>query len=164
MFEWTYFLSAVYHPSGHPGTSRWIGLLEAVQIASLGCSAAVPCGFVRPMQRCNRSAGQKNFWSWRRYLGTDTKKYLSDRETVLKELVDAARRVDKAAFGESGDFGQAHQALLKALDRAADFIKSWALFSAGRLSLRPENSCTFVCRRPSGRWQGWYRIAFLVFA
>jgi hypothetical protein len=52
------------------------------------------------------------------------KKCLADRETALKELVDAARRVDKAAFGHQGDFGQAHQALLKALDRAADFIRS----------------------------------------
>src|SRR5690242_10336671 len=43
------------------------------------------------------------------------KKCLSDRDTALKELADAARRVDKAAFGHQGDFGQAHQALLKAL-------------------------------------------------
>jgi hypothetical protein len=49
-------------------------------------------------------------------------KCLSDREAALKELADAARRVDKAAFGNRGDFGAAHQALLKALDRAGDFI------------------------------------------
>jgi hypothetical protein len=52
------------------------------------------------------------------------KKCLSDREAALKELADAAKRVDKAAFGHHGDFGQAHQALLKALDRAADFIRN----------------------------------------
>ena len=52
------------------------------------------------------------------------KKCLFDRETALKDLADAARRVDKAAFGHHGDFGQAHQALLKALDRAADFIRN----------------------------------------
>ena len=52
------------------------------------------------------------------------KKCLFDRETVLKDLADAAKRVDKAAFGHQGDFGQAHQALLKALDRAADFIRN----------------------------------------
>ena len=51
------------------------------------------------------------------------KKCLSDRETALKNLAAAAKRVDKAAFGHQGDFGQAHQALLKALDRAADFNK-----------------------------------------
>jgi hypothetical protein len=51
-------------------------------------------------------------------------KCLSDRETALKDLADAARRVDKAAFGHQGYFGQAHQALLKALDRAADFIRN----------------------------------------
>jgi len=49
-------------------------------------------------------------------------KCLFDREAALKELADAARRVDKAAFGNRGDFGAAHQALLKALDRAGDFI------------------------------------------
>ena len=47
-----------------------------------------------------------------------------DRSVALEELADAARRVDKAAFGRQGDFGQAHQALLKALDRAADFIRN----------------------------------------
>jgi hypothetical protein len=52
------------------------------------------------------------------------KKCLSDRETALKDLADAAKRVDKAAFGRQSDFGQAHQALLKALDRAADFIRN----------------------------------------
>ena len=34
----------------------------------------------------------------------------------------AARRVDKAAFGEASDFGQVHQVLLKALERADDFL------------------------------------------
>ena len=52
------------------------------------------------------------------------KKCLFDRERALKDLADAARRIDKAAFGHQGDFGQAHQALLKALDRAGDFIRS----------------------------------------
>jgi hypothetical protein len=51
-------------------------------------------------------------------------KCLRDRSVALEELADAARRVDKAAFGHQGDFGQAHQALLKALDRAADFIRN----------------------------------------
>ena len=51
-------------------------------------------------------------------------KCLSDREAALKELADAARRVDKAAFGHQGDFGQAHQSLLKALERAGDFVRS----------------------------------------
>ena len=52
------------------------------------------------------------------------KKCLFDLERALKDLADAARRIDKAAFGHQGDFGQAHQALLKALDRAGDFIRS----------------------------------------
>jgi hypothetical protein len=49
-------------------------------------------------------------------------KCVRDRQAALKDLADAARRVDKAAFGEKADFGPAHQALLKALDQAGDFI------------------------------------------
>ena len=43
-------------------------------------------------------------------------KCIRDRQAALKELADAARRVDKAAFGQQADFGPSHQALLKALD------------------------------------------------
>ena len=43
---------------------------------------------------------------------------LRDQRAALAQLADAARQVDKAAFGSSADFGPAHQALLKALDRA----------------------------------------------
>ena len=49
-------------------------------------------------------------------------KCIRDRQAALRDLADAARRVDKAAFGQQADFGPSHQALLKALDRAADFI------------------------------------------
>jgi hypothetical protein len=41
---------------------------------------------------------------------------------VLTEVLRAARWVDKAAFGKGNDFGQAHQALLKTIDRARQFI------------------------------------------
>jgi hypothetical protein len=34
----------------------------------------------------------------------------------------AARWVDRSAFGKEDGFGQAHQALLKALDKAAVFV------------------------------------------
>jgi hypothetical protein len=37
-------------------------------------------------------------------------------------LAAAARWVDRAAFDEKGNFGQAHQALLKALDKASQFV------------------------------------------
>jgi hypothetical protein len=50
------------------------------------------------------------------------KKALSDRDEALPELAEAARRVDRSAFGKEPGFGQAHQALLKALDRAGQFI------------------------------------------
>src|SRR4029077_5046158 len=43
---------------------------------------------------------------------------LRDQSAALVQLADAARQVDKAAFGSAADFGPAHQALLKALDRA----------------------------------------------
>jgi hypothetical protein len=33
-------------------------------------------------------------------------------------LIDVARRIDRAAFGEQADFGRAHQGLLKALNAA----------------------------------------------
>jgi hypothetical protein len=50
------------------------------------------------------------------------KKAQADREDALKDLVAAARWVDRTAFKENGDFGQAHEALLKALDKAARFV------------------------------------------
>jgi hypothetical protein len=43
---------------------------------------------------------------------------LRNQRAVLAQLADAAPQVDKAAFGSTADFGPAHQALLKALDRA----------------------------------------------
>jgi hypothetical protein len=44
---------------------------------------------------------------------------VSERTTErLRTAIAAARQVDKAAFGPTADFGPAHQALLKALDRA----------------------------------------------
>jgi hypothetical protein len=49
---------------------------------------------------------------------------LRDRHTALAQLADAARRVDQAAFGSGADFPQAHQALLKALDRADSLLQS----------------------------------------
>jgi hypothetical protein len=48
---------------------------------------------------------------------------LRDRHTALAQLADAARRVDRAAFGPSADFPQAHQALLKALDRVESLLQ-----------------------------------------
>jgi hypothetical protein len=51
-------------------------------------------------------------------------KCLHDREVALKELADAARRLDKASFSNQGDFARAHQALLRALDRVADVIRT----------------------------------------
>jgi hypothetical protein len=38
---------------------------------------------------------------------------LRDQKAALAQLTDAARNVDKSAFGSTADFGPAHQALLK---------------------------------------------------
>jgi hypothetical protein len=56
------------------------------------------------------------------------KKALSGRDDALREFAAAARWVDRAAFQDGSDFGQAHQAVLKALDRAAEFV--WRYISA----------------------------------
>ena len=50
------------------------------------------------------------------------RKALKDRDKALRELATAARWVDRAAFKEEEHFGQTHQALLKALDKAAQFV------------------------------------------
>jgi hypothetical protein len=50
------------------------------------------------------------------------KKALSERDETLRELAAAARWVDRTAFKENGDFGQAHQALLQALGKAGRFV------------------------------------------
>jgi len=42
-------------------------------------------------------------------------------------MADAARRLDKAAFGKQADFPQAHQALLNALDQAEIFIQTYTM-------------------------------------
>jgi hypothetical protein len=49
---------------------------------------------------------------------------LRDQKAALAQLTDAARNVDKSAFGSTADFGPAHQTLLKALDRAESLLQS----------------------------------------
>jgi hypothetical protein len=41
---------------------------------------------------------------------------------ALRELAAAARWVDRSAFGKEEGFAQAHQALVKALEKANDFV------------------------------------------
>jgi hypothetical protein len=67
---------------------------------------------------------QKTFDAEGSLLENAVLKSLSDREAALKTLADAARRLDKAAFGKQADFPQAHQALLTALDHAEIFIQT----------------------------------------
>jgi hypothetical protein len=47
---------------------------------------------------------------------------LTERDEALRDLAVAARWVDRSAFGKEEGFGQAHQALLKALDKASVFV------------------------------------------
>jgi hypothetical protein len=50
------------------------------------------------------------------------RKALSQRDEALRDLAAAARWVDRSAFGKEDGFAQAHQALLKALDKASAFV------------------------------------------
>jgi uncharacterized protein YukE len=63
---------------------------------------------------------------------------LRDQRAALAQLADAARQVDKAAFGSTADFGPAHQALLKALDRAEVLLQGWAMCGRYRRTTREE--------------------------
>jgi hypothetical protein len=50
------------------------------------------------------------------------KKALQERDEALRDLATAARWVDRSAFGKEEAFGQAHQSLLRALDKASQFV------------------------------------------
>ena len=65
---------------------------------------------------------EKSFVKEGEILERGLKRALAEREEALKELATAARWVDRAAFKEEANFGQAHQALLAALDKAARFV------------------------------------------
>jgi hypothetical protein len=65
---------------------------------------------------------EKSFAREGEFLERALKKALSDREEALRNLAEAARWVDHSAFGKESDFGQAHQALLKALEQAGRFV------------------------------------------
>jgi hypothetical protein len=49
-------------------------------------------------------------------------KCIQQRDETLRQLRDAVRRVDKAAFKDQADFGLAHQALLNVCDRFAEIV------------------------------------------
>ena len=65
---------------------------------------------------------KKSFMEEGRILESGLRKALEERDEALRELATAARWVDRAAFQEEANFGPAHQALLKALDKAARFV------------------------------------------
>jgi hypothetical protein len=65
---------------------------------------------------------RKSFVEEGRILERGLRKALTERDEVLRELAAAARWVDRSAFGKEEGFGQAHQALLKALDKASAFV------------------------------------------
>lgn len=68
------------------------------------------------------TAAEKSFVEEGRILERALRKALSERDEALRDLALAARWVDRSAFGKETDFGQAHQALLKALDKASAFV------------------------------------------
>lgn len=66
---------------------------------------------------------KKSFVEEGRILERGLQKALAERDEALRELAGAARWVDRAAFKEEANFGPAHQALLKALDKAVNFVE-----------------------------------------
>jgi hypothetical protein len=67
-------------------------------------------------------AAEKSFVKEGQILERGLRRALAERDEALKELAAAARWVDRSAFGKEDGFGQAHQALLKALDKASVFV------------------------------------------
>jgi hypothetical protein len=67
-------------------------------------------------------AAEKSFVEEGRILERGLRKALTERDEALRDLAAAARWVDRSAFGKEEGFGQAHQALLKALDKASVFV------------------------------------------
>jgi hypothetical protein len=65
---------------------------------------------------------RKSFVEEGKILERGLRKALTERDEALRELATAARWVDRSAFGKEEGFGQAHQALLKALDKASAFV------------------------------------------
>jgi hypothetical protein len=56
------------------------------------------------------------------------RKALGERDEALRELAAPGRWVHRAAFKEKLNFGQVHQVLLKALDKAGQLVR-WSLNS-----------------------------------
>jgi hypothetical protein len=52
------------------------------------------------------------------------KRALAERDEALRELATAARWVDRSAFKQEAGFARAHEALLKALEKAERFALS----------------------------------------
>jgi len=65
---------------------------------------------------------EKSFVKEGEILERGLRKALTERDEALRDLAAAARWVDRSAFGKEEGFGQAHQALLKALDKASVFV------------------------------------------
>ncbi len=56
---------------------------------------------------------------------------LRDQRAALAQLADAAKQVDKAAFGSTADFGPAHQALLMGPRPGGGFVTKLKPCAAG---------------------------------
>jgi hypothetical protein len=65
---------------------------------------------------------RKSFAEEGRILERGLRKALTARDEALRELAAAARWVDRSTFGKEEGFGQAHQALLKALEKVSAFV------------------------------------------
>jgi hypothetical protein len=112
----------VDHPKSDSRPSRRIAGFETIKAEGVDRSSAYSSDSLGECPHGNRATSEKDFESEGAILERALTKCIRDRQAALKDLADAARRVDKAAFGQQAYFGPSHQALLKALDRAADFI------------------------------------------
>jgi hypothetical protein len=67
-------------------------------------------------------AAEKSFVKEGEILERGLRRALTERDEALRDLAAAARWVDRSACGKEEGFGQAHQAPLKALDKASVFV------------------------------------------
>jgi hypothetical protein len=69
-----------------------------------------------------KTPAQRSFESECKIVLAGIQTAITDRNEVIKDLAKTARRLDKAHFDDKADFGAAHIALLKIIDRAEGFV------------------------------------------
>jgi hypothetical protein len=98
----------IWNDRAQPGLRAWAVLGELRAILT-GAGQELP------------KAAEKSFVKEGEILERGLRKALTERDEAIRDLA-AARWVDRSAFGKEEGFGQAHQAVLKALDKASAFV------------------------------------------